>query len=307
MNAMRWQGGVFSVLAMLTSIACGVLPPGDPSSVLVWVGLLISLLGVPHGALDPIYAQAWTCIQSRAAWVAFVLAYLLLAAGVVAVWWWAPTVFLWGFLAISVLHFSGDLTTGTSGWTRFFYGGAVIVLPAALHAAELTRLFAQLTNPESATSVVPALQMMAWPWLVALMAGVLLNARRDAFVALEVLAVSVMALTAPPLIGFTVFFCAMHSPRHILRTQVNAGMGLRSLACLALLPMLGVFLMAVGAWYGLPYSPMDARIVQLIFVALAALTVPHMFLVEQVRWRGWPDTPKARKQKARRTGLSARF
>jgi hypothetical protein len=139
MTAMRWQGGVFSVLALLTSIACVVLPPADPQSVLVWVGLLIVLLGVPHGALDPIYAQAWPGIQGRAAWAVFVWAYLLLAACVLGVWWWAPTVFLWGFLAISVLHFSGDLATGTSGWTRFFYGGAVIVLPAALHAHKALR------------------------------------------------------------------------------------------------------------------------------------------------------------------------
>lgn len=299
MNAMRWQGGFFIVLALLTSIACGVLPPADPHSALVWVGLLTVLLGVPHGALDPIYAQVWPGTQSRSAWVAFVLAYLLLAAGVVAVWWWAPTVFLWGFLAISVLHFSGDLAAGTPGWTRFFYGGAVIVLPAALHAAELTRLFALLTNPENAAWVVPALQVMAWPWLAALLVAVVLSARRDALVALEVLAVSVLALTAPPLIGFTVFFCAMHSPRHMLRTQVFAGKALPALAAVAILPMLGVLLMAVGAWYGLPDSPMDARIVQLIFVALAALTVPHMVLVERVRWKGWPNAPMFRQQKAR--------
>jgi Brp/Blh family beta-carotene 15,15'-monooxygenase len=287
MNAMRWQGGVFSVLALLTSIACGVLPPADPKSVLVWVGLLIVLLGVPHGALDPIYARAWPGIQGRAAWVFFVWSYLLLATWVVAVWWRAPTFFLWGFLTISVLHFSGDLAAGTPLWTRFFYGGAVIVLPAALHADELTRLFALLTNPESAAWVVPALQVMVWPWLVALLLAVVLSARRDAFVSLEVLAVCILALTAPPLIGFTVFFCAMHSPRHMLRTQVFAGMTLQALAAVALWPMLGVFLMAAGAWYGLPDSSLDARMVQFIFVALAALTVPHMLLVERVRWKGW--------------------
>ncbi len=288
MNVMRWQSGVFIVLALLTSIACGVLPPADPQAVLVWVGLLIVLLGVPHGALDPVYAQAWPGIQGRAAWVFFVWSYLLLATWVIAVWWRAPTLFLWGFLTISVLHFSGDLTTGTPAWTRFFYGGAVIVLPAALHADELTRLFALLTNPESAAWVVPTLQFMAWPWSAALLVAVVLNAHRDTVVALEVLAVSVLTLTAPPLIGFTVFFCAMHSPRHMLRTQVFAGMTLPALAAVALWPMLGVLLMAAGAWYGLPDSSLDARMVQFIFVALAALTVPHMLLVERVRFEGWP-------------------
>jgi hypothetical protein len=37
--------------------------------------------------------------------------------------------------------------------------------------------------------------------------------------AVELGAVGVLAIVAPPLIAFVVFFCGMHSARHILRSM----------------------------------------------------------------------------------------
>jgi Brp/Blh family beta-carotene 15,15'-monooxygenase len=288
MTAMRWQGLLFSILALITSLLSWVTVPVDPQLELLLAGSLIVLIGVPHGALDTIFAQALPQIASPLSWVMFVLAYLMLAGLVVALWWFAPTVFLLGFLAISILHFSGDLAVGANIFARLFYGGAPLVLPAALHAAELDRLFSHLAGPQSAGLVIGLLQVLAWPWMAALGFIILRSARHDALLALELFAVSVLAVTASPLLGFTIFFCCMHSPRHILRTQIYAGMTLQRLAAVAILPMLGVVLMATAGWYVLPASPIDERMIQFLFVALAALTVPHMVLVERVRFSGWP-------------------
>ncbi len=43
---------------------------------------------------------------------------------------------------------------------------------------------------------------------------------RDGLLALEIMAVGSLKLTATPLLGFAIYFCTMHSPRHILRTQL---------------------------------------------------------------------------------------
>ena len=67
----------------------------------------------------------------------------------------------------------------------------------------------------------------------------------------------------------------------------------RFLGWVALLPMVGVALASAAAWYFFKDNPLDARVVQIVYVGLAALTVPHMVLVERVRLMGWIRPPAA--------------
>jgi Brp/Blh family beta-carotene 15,15'-monooxygenase len=118
--------------------------------------------------------------------------------------------------------------------------------------------------------------------------------RRDRLTALEFAAVGILAFVAPPLLAFTLFFCGMHGARHILRSFSYSGRDSWRLVSLAAsLPMLGVGLASAGAWHVLKDTPLDARVVQIVFVGLAALTVPHMALVERVRLAGWRQPPAA--------------
>jgi Brp/Blh family beta-carotene 15,15'-monooxygenase len=288
LNHLRLQGRVFILVAFSTVALSMLFAPLASMNEWLLAGSLIVMLGVPHGALDPLFAKALPQVSSRASWLAFVILYLLLAALVVGLWWCLPAVFLIVFLAMSVLHFSGDLLAGATFFARFIYGGAVIVLPAIRHAAELDRLFSQLVGANAARPVVAALELMAWLWLPALVLVVLRSARRDCLLALEILAVGLLALIATPLLGFAVYFCFMHSPRHILRTQNYAGVTPRQLALVAVMPLLAVLGIAAAGWHLLPASPLDERMLQLLFVLLAALTLPHMVLVERVRYAGWP-------------------
>ncbi len=243
------------------------------------------VLGVPHGALDPIFAAATYRLRATGQWAVFALAYLALAAMVVAVWRLSPALFLAAFLVMSAAHFSGDPIQGTPWPTRVLYGGAIIVLPALLHGADVARLFAALVPAGAATTIAAALHRIGWPWLIALALAALLRARKDTVSGIELAAVAILATLMPPLPAFAVFFCGMHSARHILRTASFAHS--RTLLATAVIPMLGVTCLAAAGWWWLGGTTLDAKIVQLVFVGLAALTVPHMALVERVRLAGW--------------------
>jgi Brp/Blh family beta-carotene 15,15'-monooxygenase len=288
MNAQRIQGLAFSIGAIVLAVVAFSVARFESQVELIVVASLIVLLGIPHGALDTIFARQLYKIQTLGGWLRFALIYLLLSASVVGFFMLSPSGFLIGFLLISMLHFSGDPTAGTPWMARALYGGAIIVLPTLLYAGEITRLFALLVGIDSASLVTPFLRLLAWPWLIIFVLAAIQRLTKDWLTALEMGAVALLAVLAPPLISFTVFFCAMHSARHILRTINYSGSSSLGLILGAMsLPMLGVLLASATAWHFLDGMPINGAIIQLVFVGLAALTVPHMALVERVRLQGW--------------------
>ena len=288
MNIQRLQGIVFCVLALLATCGTQLIGRFSPQTELILLAALIVVLGVPHGALDTLFAKRLYGIHTLRGWLGFGGIYLLLAAAIVGLWLVAPAGFLVGFLVISAVHFSGDPAAGTPQIVRLLYAGTVLVFPSFFYAEEMSQLFGHLVGREAAHAVSVGLSWLAWPWLGAVILVVFERVCRDWLTALEITAVSGLALLTPPLVAFTVFFCGMHSARHILRTADYSGRSeVRLLAVAALLPMLGVLAASAGAWYFLQDTALDARVIQIVFVGLAALTVPHMALVERVRFSGW--------------------
>ena len=289
MTALRWQGLFFSAIALLVALAS--LPVGatvGSAMLLLLVGLIV-VLGVPHGAFDPLFAQRLHALAGLRDWSLFTLAYLLPALLVLLLWQSAPGYFLGGFLLLSLAHFSGDPEAGSGVFFRVLYGGLIIVLPACLHVDEVARLFGMLADPADAATLAGWLHLASWPWLVATFFVVLWTARQRWQAALEMLAVAVLAIAASPLVAFTVFFCGMHGARHFLRSLAYAGPGAaRSGLRYAVLPMVAVALLLAGALWIWRDVALEERLVRLIFIGLAALTVPHMALIERVRFgSGW--------------------
>lgn len=247
---------------------------------------LILILGVPHGAFDSIYFERLFRPSHRASWLLFVLLYLMTSALVVGFWVVAPFAALSIFLLISLWHFSADPAPGVDAITRLFYGGGIIVLPLLRHSAEVTRIFTLLSGPDAAGVIVVVLHQIAPAWALFLGIAALLQVRRDLLAAAEITALGVLGIFAPPLVAFAVFFCAMHSARHLIRTVRWSGVPFdRSLLMSAALPMFILIPFLALGWYLLDGLSNETRAIRILFIGLAALTVPHMALVERERVR----------------------
>lgn len=264
------------------------MPAADQRTEIFITAALIVFLGVPHGALDVLYLRKILPRPTPTKFVLLLLAYLAVSAAVVVLWVVSPLLFLLGFLAGAAFHFSGDPEEGASVLTRIAIGAGVVALPSLQHGPELEHLYTLLTNASVAQTVVQVSVPVALMTLViAAIALVVEISNRRFENAFELLAVGLIATFCSPLLAFTVYFCLMHSARHILRTIKLAEMQWRALLLECVLPMVVVLVAGVIAsqikWSGSP----DAKVIQIVFVILASLTAPHMILIEPIRLRGW--------------------
>ncbi|MDA1332189.1 MAG: Brp/Blh family beta-carotene 15,15'-dioxygenase [Proteobacteria bacterium] len=282
MNQIKAQGICFSILALIVVTISIFWQPTDNLTYLMIPAIVILFLGVPHGALDPIFAKKLLSVNTWQSWSYFVLLYGLLGLAMIIFWVLSPLLFIVSFLCLSVFHFSRDLENTAPRITKLLYGGTVIVLPTLLHYDVMVNLFTLILNQDDGLLVVNFLHLIALPYLILLILSIAFESYRNTFQAIELLAVSLLAIFAQPLISFTLFFCGMHSIRHILRTQSYSKLSWKKILFTSLLPMLGVVLIFLLSWIYLPDSLNYTRILQLTFVGLACLTVPHMLLVDRV-------------------------
>ena len=282
------QGLLFSVVTWLALLALPLLPNISIEVQLMVLSPIILFMGVPHGALDIVFARQFVGVRSITDWALFSLSYVAAAALVVGFWWVAPGFFLAAFLLISVFHFSGDPEGETPAWFRLLYGGSVILCPLVLHQPEVLNVFAYLAGVPNAQIIVAVISWAAWPWVMAIGFVAVAGVKRQPSRNIELVSVAALLILAPPLLGFTLYFCGMHSARHVLRTRNYSHEGnLGSLLRIAFWPM-SITVAGVGiAWWLSHENPIDMRLAQLLFVGLAALTVPHMLVIEKVRLTGW--------------------
>lgn len=113
----------------------------------------------------------------------------------------------------------------------------------------------------------------------------LYNWRRHPRTTHELLALVILACLTSPLIYFIVYFCFLHRLRHFghlfaplsrrqRRRLIWVGFGY-TLATVVL-----ALLMARIAW---PAAPPEETALRLVFIGLAAITVPHMIVVALAR------------------------
>jgi Brp/Blh family beta-carotene 15,15'-monooxygenase len=243
------------------------------------LGVLAALLGLPHGALDPLIARRLGLWRSPWGFVRFNALYIAAVVVVVLVWLVLPALSLVLFLLVSAMHFGSDWNMTRPAWLRFMSGFGLLTLPAYSHPDDVSMVYTVLAGPGGATVATA----QAWLGPVAVI-GLLLAAavalRRRPHEAVEIVLAGALALVAPPLIFFILYFCALHSFRHLKAGfQAERGGGRRAVLITVVYTVVPILAVAgvLGAVSG--GATVSDRVLQVVFIGLAGLTVPHMWLV----------------------------
>lgn len=248
---------------------------GAVSTMVACVAIL--LCGLPHGTLDLAIIERERRpggIGRGALWVL----YLGLAALMFIVWSAAPVAALASFIVVSVVHFAEDWHETRSPFLAQGMAIAVLTAPTILHLSIVEQLFIALSaTPDGA--LVASLMLLVAPATLAV-AGVAIISlwqagNRDQAIAAIIILAGMTFL--PPVVGFAVFFCLFHSPRHLRNAIDRLGDAPASRRAIPLLTLAALGIAAVlFSVEGRPDLP--ARFVAMSFMTLSLLTVPHMLV-----------------------------
>jgi Brp/Blh family beta-carotene 15,15'-monooxygenase len=144
-------------------------------------------------------------------------------------------------------------------------------------------IFAWLAPVETADTIGLVMATAAAPLLQASIVILVLVGFRQPWAAAELAAVLSLAWLMSPLMFFLVYFCGLHSVRHVIETRhllntPTPAAFLRMAFPYAPLAVTGVLAGAM-VMSALPPGP---ALISTIFMALGALTIPHMIVVDAV-------------------------
>ncbi len=264
----------------------------------------VVFIGLPHGAMDGAVAMVSGYGKTRGQLIKFAVQYTLIAALVVLVWVLIPVFSLTMFMLYSLVHFGlGDALPKPPQKDQdpkqkplfnidvprivqiICHGGLVVVVIPIAHLTEVQPIFKVLTGGLELAAFWSLLLAMVVVFTIAGVIYTLIAIFQPHYRRrwLECAGLAGALVFLPPLTGFALYFCCVHTPRHMARVIK---------AVQAILPDARILPLTLGftivTWLAMAIAVVllraeisfDAAMVQVIFIGLAALTVPHMMLVD---------------------------
>ena len=261
--------------ALATALLVALIPGWATSPALPVAATVVFLAGgLPHGAFD-IHRVVQRAQLGRGSLVGFVALYVAILIIALVSWRIVPQIILPLFLVTAIVHFADDWPEVEEPLYRAALGFAPLCAIGVGHPVAAAAIFAEMSSEMAGLAASRGFLLLAPVTILIAAVGLAVTARTFSWQRPALFAGLLGALfVLPPLIGFALFFCAFHTPRHMVGIRreladraplrlvlIGAGLsGLAVLIGLAFVPRLlagGVFSAAAG------------------FQLLAALALPH--------------------------------
>ncbi|MEM6648704.1 MAG: Brp/Blh family beta-carotene 15,15'-dioxygenase [Pseudomonadota bacterium] len=277
---------------MISSLACSALwfvmgsGGGTHSLFIAMMGGIILATGLPHGALDLAISQQMPLWQGGWGRLWFHVVYICIAFVTILAFSFLPTLALTLFLLISIFHFADDWREKLSLPLRISAAALLIYVPSIAHPAEVMAIFSAITEQSMERAEAPPMIGMVSVWILSGIVGA--SFLMDRSTGVEILALVIAAIFLPPLIFFAVYFGGLHSVRHFHRFQalLSSMRHFRTILIYSLgAVLLTWMLIMLTSYETIERGLLDENIFRFVFIGLAALTVPHVLLLEMLKQR----------------------
>ena len=248
----------------------------------------VSVMGLPHGAFDSAIAAYLGYIGRPLFLMRFLLLYALITALIVALWLVFPIVSLIVFLLISTIHFGLGDARAERGWFKcvqvITHGFTVVAGISQFHKSEVDKIFGYLIGHDP-TIVWVAIDMMSTILGVSFViyAWQAFWDSRWRYGFFELILLLLIFSILPPLVGFALYFCCVHSLRHllILWRSLSSVFQLNDVYFHAFFYTIASWVMGgIAFWWCAEQMSGETALLRVVFIGLAALNVPHMVLVD---------------------------
>jgi len=262
----------------------------------VVIALIALAIGIPHGALDHLVTLPRSSVKKMALFISIYVAVAVLA--VVALLTWNVVGFIF-VVVMSAVHFGiGDAAfiseidrrrENSKRFQKYLYASAAGTLPVVIplvsekSTSALEKVNPALVNWHQGLNN----DLLLWTMLITSFALLRLIQKRRDGEAIDLVLLYLLAVTAPPLVAFAVYFGCWHAMRHTARLTLTlpssqAAFAQRSVGkafMRAVLPgtpaLVGTFV-AAALIVILRGDSLDDQFLWVSLVVVWALTVPHM-------------------------------
>ena len=257
---------------------------------------LILSIGISHGAMDNYKARKLLSIYKIKNKTIFFSTYIFISALVIFIWNLYSSFALVAFLVVASYHFGLEDTSflhkGNSIIDQIFYfikGSLIIFAPLFFYFDETLKIFETLMVSES---FLTFLELEHWIINVCLffsISGYFYFIYKNQFKDFEILLLDMFSIVVlnyvfSPLIAFTIYFCFLHSVRHIVSISYDLdkndflnGVKLFVKKALPLTIVTAILYLLATIFLSKSYG-LNEVIIKVIFIGLASLTFPHILL-----------------------------
>ena len=290
----------FSVLAICLSIISLLIGKNFKLTNELIIPLLclffILSIGISHGAMDNYKANKLLKIYKVNNKLIFFIIYILISFSVILLWSIYSSLTLLFFLLVASYHFGREDTSflhkGKSMLDQLLYlvkGSLIVFSPLFFHFEETLKIFEILFLSKNILIFIAEEHWIVNVCLSLNILGYFYFAFKNSFedfeiIFLDLLSILILNYFFTPLIAFTIYFCFLHSIRHIISIayELNPSNfldGFKNFLKKALpLTIITAVLYLISIVFLSNSYVLNDVIIKVIFIGLASLTFPHILL-----------------------------